>query len=163
MLTPAVTMILIALHVLAAVLFIGPVTVAVSLFQGQALQARGGDARAAGAAKILHRLSSTYGVLAALVPLLGVAVMFTDGAYFSQSQYLFAIGAAVIAWIILLILIIPRQKKMMGALGLLDPDDLDPESDTLAEDEWEGTKKQLSIFGGLLALLWLIMFVLMYV
>lgn len=162
-LTPAVTTILIALHVLAAVLFIGPVTIAVSLFQGQALNARDGDVRAAGAATVLHRLSSTYGVLAALVPLLGVAVMFTDRTYFSQSQYLLAIGVAVIAWIILLILILPRQKKMMGALGLLDPGDLDPENDTLAEDEWEGTKKQLSLFGGIFALLWLIMFGLMYV
>lgn len=157
------TTILIALHVLAAVLFIGPVTIAVSLFQGQALNARDGDVRAAGAATVLHRLSSTYGVLAALVPLLGVAVMFTDRTYFRQSQYLLAIGVAVIAWIILLILILPRQKKMMGALGLLDPGDLDPENDTLAEDEWEGTKKQLSLFGGIFALLWLIMFGLMYV
>ena len=157
------TTILIALHVLAAVLFIGPVTFAVSTFHVQALNARGGDPRAAGAAQVLHKLSSTYGVLAALVPLLGVSVMFTNPAYWSQGQFHVPLTLAVIAWIILLVLIIPRQKKMMGSLGLLDAADHDPETDTLADGEWVKTKKQLSMFGGIFSLLWLIMFVLMYV
>ncbi|QGU04312.1 DUF2269 domain-containing protein [Corynebacterium comes] len=155
------TTILIALHVLAAVLFIGPVTFAVSTFHVQAMKARGGDARAAGAAKILHKLSSTYGVLAAVVPLLGVTIMFTNSAYWSQGQFHIALPLAVVAWIILLVLIIPRQKKMMGALGLLDAADHDPEADTVAD--WDKARKQLSMFGGIFSLLWLIMFVLMYV
>lgn len=157
------TTILIALHVLAAVLFIGPVTFAVSTFHVQALKARDGDTRAAGAAQVLHKLSSTYGVLAAVVPLLGVTVMFTDSAYWSRGQFHIALTLAVIAWIILLLLIIPRQKKMMGSLGLLDAADHDPETDTLADGDWAGAKKQLSMFGGVFSLLWLIMFVLMYV
>ncbi len=156
------TTILIALHVLAAVLLIGPVTVAVSSFQTQAVKAHAGDTRAAGAATVLHKLTSTYGMLAAIVPLLGVAIMMTDGAYWKQGQFHAAIGLAVIAWIILLLLIIPRQKKMMGSLGLLDPADHDPATDVLSEEMWGKTKSQLSMFGGIFSLLWVIMFVLMF-
>lgn len=157
------TTILIVLHVLAAVLFLGPVTVAVSTFQTRAVNAHAGNARAAGAASVLHKITSLYGMLAALVPLLGVAVMLTDSAYMTQGRFHAAIGLAVVAWIILLLLIIPRQKKMMGALGLLDAADLDPEKDVLSEEAWGKTKSQLSMFGGIFSLLWVIMLVLMYV
>ncbi|RNE48429.1 DUF2269 domain-containing protein [Corynebacterium alimapuense] len=152
--------ILIVLHVLAAVLFIGPVTVAVSSFQVQATRAHEGDSSAAGAATVLHKITTTYGVLAALVPLFGVAIMFLDGGYWREGRYHAAIALAVIAWVLLLLAIIPRQKKMMGALGLLDAGDFDPEKDAVAN--WAKTKSQLSMFGGIFSLLWIIMLVLMY-
>lgn len=155
--------ILIVLHVLAAVLFIGPATVATSTFQTQAVKAKAGDTRAAGAATVLHKLTSVYGVLAALVPLLGVAIMLTDPSYyFKQGQFHIAITLAVIAWILLLGFIVPRQKKMMGSLGLLDAADHDPEKDVLSEEKFAKTKSQLSMFGGIFALLWVIMLTLMY-
>ena len=156
------TTILIALHVLAAVLLIGPVTVAVSSFQTQAVKAHAGDTRAAGAATVLHKLTNVYGMLAALVPLLGVGIMMTDSAYWSDGRFHIAITLAVIAWLILLFLIIPRQKKMMGSLGLLDAADHDPESDVLPAEKFDKTKSQLSMFGGIFSLLWVIMLILMY-
>lgn len=156
------TTVLIVLHVLAAVLFLGPVTVATSTFQVQAVKAHAGDTRAAGAATVLHKLTNLYGILAALVPLLGVAIMMTDSAYWSDGRFHIAITLAIIAWIILLLLIIPRQKKMMGALGLLDPADHDPETDVLSAEKFGKTKSQLSMFGGIFALLWVIMLILMY-
>lgn len=154
------TTFLIVAHVLAAVLFLGPVTVAVSTFQGQANKAHADDPQAAGAATVLHKITSLYGVLAALVPLLGVAIMFTNTAYWSHVPFLVAIALAVIAWVILLLLIIPRQKKMMGTLGLLDAADFDPEHDQV--DDFDTTTSQLSMFGGIFSLLWVIMLVLMY-
>ncbi|GAB3693318.1 DUF2269 domain-containing protein [Corynebacterium nasicanis] len=156
------TTILIVLHVLAAVLFIGPVTVAVSTFQVQALKAQAGDTRAAGAASVLHKLTSVYGMLAALVPLLGVGIMMTNSAYWSEGRFHIAITLAVIAWLILLFLIVPRQKKMMGSLGLLDAADLDPEKDVLPAEKFSKTKSQLSMFGGIFSLLWVLMLILMY-
>lgn len=156
------TTILIVLHVLAAVLFLGPVTVAISTFQSQAVKAQAGDTRAAGAATVLHKLTSVYGLLAALVPLLGVAIMMTDSSYWSDGRFHIAITLAVIAWLILLLLIIPRQKKMMGSLGLLDPADHDPETDTLPAEKFDKTKSQLSMFGGIFSLLWVIMLIFMY-
>ena len=156
------TTILIVLHVLAAVLFLGPVTVAISTFQTQAVKAQAGDTRAAGAASVLHKLTNVYGMLAALVPLLGVGIMMTDSAYWSDGRFHIAITLAVIAWLILLFLIIPRQKKMMGSLGLLDAADHDPESDVLPAEKFDKTKSQLSMFGGIFSLLWVIMLILMY-
>ena len=156
------TTILIVFHVLAAVLFLGPVTVAISTFQTQAVKAQAGDTRAAGAASVLHKLTNVYGMLAALVPLLGVGIMMTDSAYWSDGRFHIAITLAVIAWLILLFLIIPRQKKMMGSLGLLDAADHDPESDVLPAEKFDKTKSQLSMFGGIFALLWVIMLILMY-
>ena len=64
-------------HVLAAVLLLGPVTVAVSQFQVQALKAHEGDTAAGGAARVLYRITQTYGMLSLLVPLVGFAIMFT--------------------------------------------------------------------------------------
>lgn len=156
------TTILIVFHVLAAVLFLGPVTVAISTFQTQAVKAQAGDTRAAGAASVLHKLTNVYGMLAALVPLLGVGIMMTDSAYWSDGRFHIAIALAVIAWLILLFLIIPRQKKMMGSLGLLDAADHDPESDVLPAEKFDKTKSQLSMFGGIFSLLWVIMLILMY-
>lgn len=156
------TTILIVFHVLAAVLFLGPVTVAISTFQTQAVKAQAGDTRAAGAATVLHKLTNVYGMLAALVPLLGVGIMMTDSAYWSDGRFHIAITLAVIAWLILLFLIIPRQKKMMGSLGLLDAADHDPESDVLPAEKFDKTKSQLSMFGGIFSLLWVIMLILMY-
>ena len=156
------TTILIVFHVLAAVLFLGPVTVAISTFQTQAVKAQAGDTRAAGAASVLHKLTNVYGMLAALVPLLGVGIMMTDSAYWSDGRFHIAITLAVIAWLILLFLIIPRQKKMMGSLGLLDAADHDPESDVLPAEKFDKTKSLLSMFGGIFSLLWVIMLILMY-
>ena len=156
------TTILIVFHVLAAVLFLGPVTVAISTFQTQAVKAQAGDTRAAGAASVLHKLTNVYGMLAALVPLLGVGIMMTDSAYWSDGRFHIAITLAVIAWLVLLFLIIPRQKKMMGSLGLLDAADHDPESDVLPAEKFDKTKSQLSMFGGIFSLLWVIMLILMY-
>lgn len=155
---------MIVLHVLTALLFLGPVTVATSSFHVRAAEANTGDTHAAGAAKTLYNITQNYGVLSLLVPLLGVAIMFLDiSYYFTQYNFHAAIVLAIAAWAVLLFLIIPRQKKMMGSLGLLDAADHDPETDTLADGEWVKTKKQLSMFGGIFSLLWLIMFVLMYV
>lgn len=62
-------------HVLAAVLLLGPVTVAVSQFQVQALKAHEGDTTAGGAARVFYRITQTYGMLSLLVPLVGFAIM----------------------------------------------------------------------------------------
>ncbi|MEJ5928123.1 DUF2269 domain-containing protein [Corynebacterium sp. H128] len=152
--------IMIALHVLSAVLFLGPVTVATSSFQVKALAAHNGDDAARGAAKLLHQISTTYGMLSLLVPLLGVGVFMMDSAYMKQGQFHAAIGLSVIAWALLFFLILPRQKKLMAGLGLLDADEM-PANPEVAD--WKKAKGQLSMFGGIFALLWLITAVLMFI
>lgn len=143
------------LHILTAVLFLGPVTVATSTFHVQAFNAHNGDADARGAAKVLHKISTTYGMLSLLVPLLGIGEFIEKG-MFDQGQFHGAIGLSVVAWAILFFLILPRQRKMMAALGL------DPEN-TAEIADWKKAKGQLSMFGGIFALLWLITAALMFI
>lgn len=152
---------MIVLHVLAAILFLGPVTVATSSFHVRAVEAHNGDAQAAGAAKTLYKISTTYGMLSLLVPLLGLAIMFLDtGYYFTQYNFHASILLAVIAWAILLFLILPRQKKMMGALGLLEADEQAAKTYEIAD--WKKAKGQLSMFGGIWALLWVLTAITMF-
>ncbi len=156
------TTVLIVVHVLAAVLFIGPATYATSTFHVHAKKAHDGDTQAGGTAATLHRVTTRYGVLAVLVPLLGVAIMFTDTSrYWTQTNFHVAIGLAVVAWLLLLFAIIPGQRRMMGSLGLLEADEHDPEEDVVAD--WDKAKSRLSMFGGVFALLWVLMLVMMYV
>lgn len=157
MLTPVLI-----LHVVAALIFLGPVTFAVSAFPKSALAAHNGEEHAAGRAQILHRISSTYGMLSLLVPLLGVAVMFTEMSYWREGRFHASIALSVVAWIILLLLILPKQRKAMGALNLLDVADRDEDEDFSGVD-WEKNTKLMNIFGGVFSLLWVIVAVLMVI
>jgi hypothetical protein len=68
---------LLAAHVLAGILFVGPVAVTASLFPRFApvirveAQARDGS-RSAPVARVLHRVSRSYGMLALIVPAVGL-------------------------------------------------------------------------------------------
>ena len=157
---------LIALHVLAAILLIGPVTVATSAFPAQMMKAANGDAAAFGATKTLHRISNTYGYLSAIVPVIGVAIFLVGISNFgTQGQYHASILLAIIAWIILLFVIVPRQKSVLAALEKkagagadTDAADAAKASTDLAKD-----KKQLSMFSGIFALLWIVTAILMFI
>lgn len=147
------TSLLIAIHVLAAVLLMGPVMITVSAFQGQMMKAKDGDAKALGAATTLHRLTSQYGPLSAIVPVAGIAVFLTNlSAFGSEGRFHISILLAVIAWVILIAVIIPRQKKTLAALE---------GGDQVVDFAKE--KKQLSMFGGIFNLLWIITALLMFV
>ncbi|WP_313551014.1 DUF2269 domain-containing protein [Corynebacterium sp.] len=147
------TSLLIAIHVLAAVLLMGPVMITVSAYQGQMMKAKDGDAKALGAATTLHRLTSQYGPLSAIVPVAGIAVFLTNlSAFGAEGRFHVSILLAVIAWVILIAVIIPRQKKTLAAL-----DGGDQVVDFAKE------KKQLSMFGGIFNLLWIITALLMFV
>lgn len=147
------TSLLIAIHVLAAVLLMGPVMITVSAYQGQMMKAKDGDAKALGAATTLHRLTSQYGLLSAIVPVAGIAVFLTNlSAFGSEGRFHISILLAVIAWVILIAVIIPRQKKTLAALE---------GGDQVVDFAKE--KKQLSMFGGIFNLLWIITALLMFV
>ncbi len=147
------TSLLIAIHVLAAVLLMGPVMITVSAYQGQMMKAKDGDAKALGAATTLHRLTSQYGPLSAIVPVAGIAVFLTNlSAFGSEGRFHISILLAVIAWVILIAVIIPRQKKTLAALE---------GGDQVVDFAKE--KKQLSMFGGIFNLLWIITALLMFV
>ncbi len=153
---------MIAIHAIAAILFLGPATVANSQFHVRAFDAHNGNTQAAGSAKTLFKISQSYGMLSLLVPLLGIAIMLLDWSFYkSEGQFHAAIALSVITWALLLFVIFPRQKKMMGALGLLEDDE--QAAKTYEIENWDKAKSQLSMFGGIWALLWVIIAVLMFI
>ena len=84
-------------------------------------ESQDGDAKALGAASTLHRLTSQYGPLSAIVPIAGLAVFLTNlDAFGSEGRFHASVALTLVAWIILIALIIPRQKKN-GLLLLLNP------------------------------------------
>ncbi|GFK18555.1 DUF2269 domain-containing protein [Corynebacterium glutamicum] len=156
------TTIMIAIHAIAAILFLGPATVANSQFHVRAYDAHNGNTQAAGSAKTLFKISQSYGMLSLLVPLLGIAIMLLDWSFYkSEGQFHAAIALSVITWALLLFVIFPRQKKMMGALGLLENDE--QAAKTYEIENWEKAKSQLSMLSGIWALLWVIIAVLMFI
>lgn len=153
---------MIAIHAIAAILFLGPATVANSQFHVRAYDAHNGNTQAAGSAKTLFKISQSYGMLSLLVPLLGIAIMLLDWSFYkSEGQFHAAIALSVITWALLLFVIFPRQKKMIGALGLLEDDE--QAAKTYEIENWDKAKSQLSMFGGIWALLWVIIAVLMFI
>lgn len=146
------TSFLIFLHVIAAILLIGPVCVSTSTYQTQMAKAAQGDSSALGAARVLHNITNTYGYISAIVPILGIAIFLVDlSAYKSEIQFHIAILVAIVAWCLLFFLIIPKQKKSLAAL------------DGGAAIDFAGAKKSLSALGGIFNLLWIICACLMFV
>lgn len=148
------TKLLLSVHVLAAILVVGPIAVAASLFPRYARQAAsggpgGGEAgkRDAGAVALLHRICRSYAVVGVTVPVFGIATgaqlgVLTD-AWLIVSLVLTALAAAVLA-----LAILPGQRRM------LEPADA------------EGTHSaavRLSMLTGVFNLLWAIVVVLMIV
>ncbi|MDQ0952224.1 putative membrane protein [Streptomyces phaeochromogenes] len=105
------------LHVLAAIVAVGPVTVAASMFPPGARRALAdpGDQRAAETLRLLHRICRVYAGLGIAVPVLGFATAMSMGvlgdAWLIASMTLTGIAAAV-----LLALVLPRQEELLEAV-----------------------------------------------
>ncbi|TDC74513.1 hypothetical protein [Streptomyces hainanensis] len=134
---------LLSLHVLAAILAVGPVAVAASIFPRYARLPEPG----AGAA-LLHRICRGYAAFGIAVPVFGLATgaqlgVLTD-AWLITSIVLTAVAAAVLAMAVL-----PGQRQVLAAPagGAGDP----------------GAAARLAMLTGVFNLLWAIVVVLMIV
>lgn len=153
---------LVFLHVAAAILFLGAVMYGTSMFPRAALAAARGDEAAKGSARTTHKMTTTYGYLSALVPLFGATLMFTDwSTYSSMPQYHTALLLSAIAWIVLFVVILPKQKKLAGLSGILPAGEMDP-TETPTGDP-EKLKKTLTISAGVFNLLWVVSLIMMYI
>jgi len=154
------TTFLIFLHVVAAILLLGPVVVSTSMFPRQVAESRAGGEEATGRASVLYRITKTYGMLSLLVPLLGGAVLASDcETYKANYWFLTAIVLSVSAWAILLGMVIPQQRKMMGTLGALPAADADPADQTT---NFEKSKAKATAGAGIFNLLWMLTLILMF-
>ena len=154
------TTFLIFLHVVAAILLLGPVVVSTSMFPRQVAESRAGGEEATGRASVLCRITKTYGMLSLLVPLLGGAVLASDWETYKANYWFHtAIVLSVIAWAILLGMVIPQQRKMMGTLGALPAADADPADQTT---NFEKSKAKATAGAGIFNLLWMLTLILMF-
>ncbi len=140
---------LLSVHVLAAILAIGPVAVTASMFPRSARLALAApdDPGKAVAVRILHRITRVYAVIGVLVPVFGLATGASIGVlgdtWLIVSMILTAVAAAM-----LIAFILPGQKRVVRALGA-------------GESVPDGIARRLGMLTGVFNLLWVIVVVLM--
>jgi hypothetical protein len=110
-----VTKVLLSIHVLAAIVAIGPVTVAASMFPAAARRAFA-EPGGVSVLRNLHRICRVYAVLGVMVPVFGLATASSLGvlgdAWLIVSMILTGVAAGVLAFLIL-----PGQAEVLAGLG----------------------------------------------
>ncbi|MEU0940652.1 protease [Embleya sp. NPDC005971] len=112
------TKFLLAIHVLAAIIAIGPVTVAASMFPPAARHALADphDQRAHAIVHNLHRICRIYAVFGVVVPVCGLGVALNmdvlGDTWLIVSIVLTGLAAALLALVVL-----PRQDALLAAVG----------------------------------------------
>jgi hypothetical protein len=147
-----VTKILLALHVLAAIVAVGPVTVAASMFPPAARRAlTGGGGPDAGltTVRLLHRVCRLYGAVGLAVPLFGFATATAMGVL-GSGWLIASITLTAVAAGILIAFVLPRQDELLEELDARRP------------VERAGTVR-LAMFTGVFNLLWATVTVLMII
>ncbi|MFJ8542399.1 DUF2269 family protein [Streptomyces sp. NPDC093586] len=147
------TKILLSLHVLAAIIAVGPVTVAASMFPAVLRRALGDSDDARTTLRTLHRICRIYAGIGIAVPLFGFATASSLGvlgdAWLITSILLTATAAGVLA-----LLILPAQD---GALAETTGSAAQPPAPTSL------TPGRLAMVTGVFNLLWATVTVLMVI
>lgn len=149
-----VTKLLLSLHVLAAIIAVGPVTVAASMFPPAVRRAvpAEGDGPAATAVTtvtLLHRICRVYARVGIAVPVLGLATALAMGVL-DDGWLVTSIGLTAAAAGVLLAFVLPRQGEIIEQFS---------ENKPVGR---QGTV-QLAMFTGVFNLLWATVTVLMIV
>ena len=163
------TKLLLSVHVLAAIIAIGPVTVAASMFPAAArhVRAESADQRGVAVLRNLHRICRVYATLGVLVPVFGLATASSLGVlgdtWLITSMALTAAAAAVLAFQIL-----PRQTAILRAAAGAGPASPNPApaedpgspDGAILNPRWAA---RLGMVTGIFNLLWAVVVVLMIV
>lgn len=136
------TSLLLSVHVLAGILFVGPVAVATSLFPRFApVTGRSGNGAVAA---MLYRITRVYGTLALVVPAVGILLAMVQGRA-TEVWIIVAMVLTAAAGGLLALQIAPRQREALDA---------PPATAAL---------RRLGMLAGIFNLLWAIVVVLMVV
>ena len=140
------TKFLLAVHVIAAIVAVGPVTVASSLFPPSARKALAdpGDVGAAETVRLLHRICRVYAVVGVVVPVFGFATASNMGVL-GDAWLVVSIALTALAALVLVALVLPRQSVFVDGGG--DP----------------AATVRLAMFTGIFNLLWATVTVLMII
>ena len=98
--------ILLSAHVIVAILAVGPIAVAASMFPRYARE--GGPV-----ANALYRICQTYAVVGIAVPLLGIATAVSMGVL-THAWVLVSIALTVVAAVVLVVSILPDQRAALA-------------------------------------------------
>jgi hypothetical protein len=154
-----VTKLLLAVHVLAAIIAVGPVTVAASMFPPTARRALAdpADPRALASVRLLNRVCRVYAAIGVTVPVFGFAVAgrmrVMGDPWLVASIVLTALAAAALAGFML-----PRQRSILASIHQATT--AGPEA---AAVRGQRVVTQLTMFTGVFNLLWATVTVLMIV
>ncbi|MFG2323110.1 hypothetical protein [Streptomyces sp. NPDC048568] len=154
------TKILLSLHVLAAIIAVGPVTVAASMYPAAvrkvpvALPAGAGAGEATGpgdvsTVRLLHRICRVYAGLGIAVPVLGLATAAAMGVL-GDAWLIASITLTAAAAGLLIAFVLPRQEELLEELADRRPVE-------------HARTARLAMFTGLFNLLWATVTVLMIV
>ncbi|MHC5902556.1 hypothetical protein ACVNF4_01360 [Streptomyces sp. S6] len=140
------TKLLLALHVLAAIVAVGPVTVAASMFPPAARKALTApeDEQARSSVRLLHRICRVYAGIGIAVPVLGFATASAMGVM-GDTWLIVSTALTVAAALVLVVLVLPRQEVLVEGGGNVR------------------TTVRLGMFTGVFNLLWATVTVLMIV
>ncbi|MBB5168380.1 hypothetical protein [Mycobacterium sp. AZCC_0083] len=97
--------ILLSIHVVVAILAVGPIAVAASMFPRYAATPP--------VAGVLHRICVTYAAVGVAVPLLGIATAVSMGSL-TQAWVLVSIALTAVAAVVLIAAVLPAQRAMLG-------------------------------------------------
>ncbi len=98
--------ILLSVHVIVAILAVGPIAVAASMFPRYAREA-------GPVADVLYRICQTYAVVGVAVPLLGIATAVSMGVL-TQAWVLVSIALTAVAAVVLVASILPDQRAALA-------------------------------------------------
>ncbi|MFI0967154.1 hypothetical protein ACH4S8_38070 [Streptomyces sp. NPDC021080] len=108
------TKFLLAVHVIAAIVAIGPVTVAASMFPPAARKVLDApdDPGALATARLLHRICQVYAVAGVVVPVFGFATA-SDMGVLGDTWLIVSIALTALAAVVLAVLVLPRQSAIL--------------------------------------------------
>ncbi|MGQ4375646.1 DUF2269 family protein [Streptomyces sp. SAS_267] len=145
------TKFLLAVHVIAAIVAIGPVTVAASMFPPSArkvLEAPD-DTSALATVRLLHRICQVYAVTGVVVPVFGFATA-SDMGVLDDTWLIVSIVLTALAAVVLAALVLPRQSAILE--GAVQDRTVD-----------RAATVRLAMFTGIFNLLWATVTVLMII
>lgn len=148
------------LHVLAAILAVGPVTVAASMFPAALRRAQAGpqDTAALASLRLLQRICSVYAFVGVAVPVTGlVTAQSLDvlGSAWLIASIILTMAAAVV----LIVLVLPRQEAALEAVAGAGQGSEGAGVVAVGER----TSSQLAMYTGIFNLLWATVTVLMII
>ncbi|MGW6740611.1 protease [Streptomyces sp. NPDC055025] len=121
------TKFLLAVHVLAAIVAIGPVTVAASMFPPTVRRALAepGDRQAVAWVRLLHRICRVYAVIGLAVPVFGFATASSMGVL-GDAWLIVSIVLTALAAIALGALVLPRQEALLTEIEAIEATATEP-------------------------------------